>query len=164
MQVIEDNLLHLLVHLLLFSQNNVSFPLDCRSLQFRVLQNVGDDVDGLVDVLAEALGVVDGLLSGRVGVEMGTQVLDLELELVLRSSAGSLEGHVLEEVGGTVRAVGLGSGPSIDPNSDGGRLGVRVRFRRDGQSVVEGGDLRERAGDGGRERTERSGLREKESV
>ena len=98
------------------------------------------------------------MLSGSVRVEMGAQVFDLELELLLRSSTGSLEGHVLEEVGGTVRSVGFGAGTSIDPNSDGGRLRVRVRFRSDRQSVVEGGDLGERSGNGRSERTERSGL------
>ena len=39
-----------------------------------------------------------------------------------RDVEGCLEGHVLEEVRGTVALVGLVSATRIDENSDGGRL------------------------------------------
>ena len=92
MKVIEDDLLKLLVNLLLLAEDHVPLPLDGARLELRVLQDVRDDVDSGTDVLAECLGVVDGLLSGSVGVEVGTNVLDLELEGVLSSLSGSLIG------------------------------------------------------------------------
>lgn len=84
-QVVEDDLLVLLVNLLLLPQDDVPLPLNSRLLQLGVLQDVGDDVDGLVNVLTERLGVVDGLLARGVCVEVGTKVLDLDLEGVLRA-------------------------------------------------------------------------------
>jgi len=57
-----------------------------------------------------------------------------------------LEGHVLQEVSGTVVLGGLGTGTGINENTDGGGLGRGVRLGSDGQSVLEGGDAG--AGDG----------------
>lgn len=95
MQVVKDDLLKLLVHLLLLTKDHVPLPLDGRLVELRVLENVREDVDSLVDVLVERLGVVDGLLAGGVGVEVGAEVLDLELELSLVARLGALESEVL---------------------------------------------------------------------
>lgn len=95
------------------------------------MEDVADDVDGDGDVLAEALGVVDSLLARGVGVEVCAEVLDLELECVLRAPAGALEGHVLQEVGGPVRLVGLGPRACVDPHTDGRCLRMRLRLGGD---------------------------------
>ena len=63
MEMVKQDLLMLLVHLLLLAQNDIAFALDGAAFELRVLEDVGDDVDGLRDVLAEALGVVDSLLA-----------------------------------------------------------------------------------------------------
>jgi hypothetical protein len=62
-KVVEDNLLELLVDLLLLANDNLTLALDRGLLQLGVLENVGDDLDGLSDVILERLGVVDGLLT-----------------------------------------------------------------------------------------------------
>lgn len=66
---------------------------------------------------------------------MTTEVLNLQLELVLRALVGALthhqshcfsslngsshlEGQVLEEVRGAARLVGLGSGTSVNPDTN----------------------------------------------
>ena len=72
-----------------------------------VLEDVRDNVDSSTDVLAEALGVVDGLFTGSVSVEVGTEILDLNLECVLTPTVGTLEGHMLQEVCGTAGLVCL---------------------------------------------------------
>jgi hypothetical protein len=59
------------------------------------LQNVAQDVNGLGHVLIKALGVVYGLLSRGVGVKVGADVLDFELERGLVAGLGALEGEVL---------------------------------------------------------------------
>lgn len=61
-QVVEDNLLELLVDLLLLTQDHITLPLDGGGLQLGVLEDVGQDVNGLRNVRVEGLGVVDGVL------------------------------------------------------------------------------------------------------
>lgn len=62
-QVIEDNLLELLVNLLLLTQDHVPLPLDSSGLQLGVLENVGEDIDGLGDIGVEGLGEIDSVFS-----------------------------------------------------------------------------------------------------
>jgi hypothetical protein len=88
-QVVKDDFLILLVHLLLLPQNHIPLPLNRRRLQLRVLQNVGNDVDGLVHVLSEGLCVVHGLFAGGVSVQVSSEVLNLELKGVLRAASGT---------------------------------------------------------------------------
>lgn len=107
MQMVENDFFQLLVNLLLFPKNNISLPLDSRVLQLGVLKDVTDDIDGDGNILAETLGVVHGLLAGRVSIEMGTNILDLQLQTVLRPFACALEGHVFQEMRGAVSCVGL---------------------------------------------------------
>ena len=63
MQVVEDNLLHLLLHLLRLADDHIALPLDGRFLQLGILQDVGQDVDTLRNVVVEGLGEVDGVLA-----------------------------------------------------------------------------------------------------
>jgi hypothetical protein len=62
-QVVEDDFLHLLVHLFLFAEDDVALALDGLGVELRVLQDVGEDVDGSGDVVVERLGVVDGVFA-----------------------------------------------------------------------------------------------------
>lgn len=140
-QVVEDNLLHLLVHLLLLTQDDIALPLNRRVLEFGVLQDVADDVHGLADVLAEALCVVDGLLTGSVRVEVSTEVFNLELKGVLTAFVGTLESHMFQEVGRSARLVGLRTRAGINPYTDSSRLGVRMRLGCDCQAIREGSEL-----------------------
>jgi hypothetical protein len=57
--------------------DDIPFPLYGSILQFRVLQNIGNDIERGRYVLAEAFGKVHCLLMRRVRVEMNTKVLDL---------------------------------------------------------------------------------------
>lgn len=152
-KVVEDDFLDLLVNLLLFPQNNISFPLDRTRLELASRQDIRDDLYRLSNVLRERFRVVDGLFPRSVGVQVSSEVLYFEFELVLGSLSSSLEGHVFEEVSRSRRLVGLGAGTGIDPNSDGGGRGRGGRFGRDGETVGEGGDLGEGGSDVGSEST-----------
>jgi hypothetical protein len=105
--MVENHLFQLLVDFLLFSQNHVSFSLNGRGFQLRVLEDVGQDIDRLGNVGIEGLGIVDGILtlgdglaSGciprpartnrGVSVEVSSHVFNLELELVLAASSSTL--------------------------------------------------------------------------
>lgn len=94
-EVIEYNFLELLVDFLLFPQNNIPLPLDRTSVQFRVLQDIRQDVDSSRDILVECLGVVDGLFSRSVGVQVSTHVFNFQLQSSLITGLGSLECEVL---------------------------------------------------------------------
>jgi hypothetical protein len=62
-EVVKDNLLELLVNLLLLTEDHVPLALNGSRLQLRVLQDIGEDIDGLGDIVVEGLGVVDGVFS-----------------------------------------------------------------------------------------------------
>lgn len=138
-QVVEDNLLVLLVDLLELPGDDLSFSVNSRLGQLGVLQNVGEDLHRLGHVVLERLGVVDGGLSRGVGVEVAAHVLNVELELVLGSLVGALEGQMLEEMGGSVVVGVLVSRAGVDPHAHGGGLHQRVGLGGNGQSVLEVG-------------------------
>lgn len=60
-KVVEDNLLELLVNLLLLAQDHITLTLNGTSLELGVLKDIGEDVDGLGDIVVEGLGVVDSV-------------------------------------------------------------------------------------------------------
>lgn len=105
-----------------------------------VLQDVGQDLDGVANVRAQALGVEDSLLPGRVGIQVSSHVLDLELQLRLRPLRRPLEGHVLEEVSDTIVGRGLVAGSGVDPEADGGRGSAGVLCGHP-HAIVEHGHL-----------------------
>jgi hypothetical protein len=131
-EVVENNLFQLLVNLLLLPQYNIPLSLDGRRVKLRVLKDITDDVHSLGDVLLEALGVVYSLFPRSVSVEVCTDILDLELQSVLGTTAGALEGHVLEEVSGSVCGIGLCPGTSIYPDTDCSGLSMGVSLCSDG--------------------------------
>ena len=124
--MVKHNLLHLLVHLLLFPQNNIPLALNSRLLESGVLEDVADDVNAGANVLGEALGVIHGLLARRVRVQVCTEALDGELELVLGAAVGALESHVFEEMRRAVRRVRLRPRPRVNPHAHCRRLRVRM--------------------------------------
>lgn len=73
------------------------------------MENVADNIDRLRNILAEALGIVDSLLPRGIGIEVGTKILNLQLQRVLGTVLSTLESHMLEEVSSTVRLVSLRS-------------------------------------------------------
>lgn len=141
MEVVENDLFQLLVNFLLFPQYNVPLPFDGRRVKLGVLEDITDDVDGLVNIFLEALGIVDGLFPGRVSIEVGTNVLDLKLQSVLGTTTGSLEGHVLEEVSSSVGGIGLGPGTRIYPDTNRRGLRMGVRLRSNGEAIRKSGCL-----------------------
>lgn len=62
-QVVKDNLLNLLLNLLGLSENDVALALDGGWLELGVLQDIGQNIDGLGDIGVESLGEVDGVLT-----------------------------------------------------------------------------------------------------
>jgi len=99
------------------------------------LEDITNDIDGLGDILLEALGVVDSLFPRCVSIEVGTNVLNLKLQSVLGTMASTLEGHVLEEVSGSVGGISLRPGTGIYPDTDRSGLSMGMRLCSNGKAV-----------------------------
>lgn len=65
-EVVKDNLLDLLLNLLRFAEDHVTFALDRTLLELGVLENIGQDVDALGNIGIESLGEVDGVFALQV--------------------------------------------------------------------------------------------------
>ena len=107
---------------------------------------VEEHVGGYVDCSLEAVEGDDVPVAGvflvRVGIEGAAGALDLLGDHVGAGAAfGSLEDHVLEEVGDAVQALGLGAGANPNKEIDGGGLGGGDGGGDDTQSVGERGCL-----------------------
>lgn len=61
--MIKHNFFQLLINLFLFSEDHISFPLNRCWLKFRVLEDIGEDVDGLGNVGIKGLRIVDSIFS-----------------------------------------------------------------------------------------------------
>jgi hypothetical protein len=83
MKLVKRDLFVLLVNLLLLTQNDIALAFDGAALNLGILEDVGDDVDDLRDVLAETLGVVDCLLARGIRIEVCAKILHLYLEYML---------------------------------------------------------------------------------
>ncbi len=64
----------------------------------RMLQNIGDDVQGQTDVLLEDLGVIGGMLARGIGVQMSAHRLDFLGDSLGRTALGAFEGHMLQQM------------------------------------------------------------------
>lgn len=62
-EVVEDNLLELLINLLLLAQDHITLTFNGSGLELGVLEDIGENVDGLGNIVVEGLGVVDSVLA-----------------------------------------------------------------------------------------------------
>jgi hypothetical protein len=63
--VVKYDLLNLLLNLLRLSENDVALTLNGRLLELGVLENIGQNIDGLGDIGVEGLGEVNGVFTLR---------------------------------------------------------------------------------------------------
>eukprot|EP00053_Salpingoeca_punica_P018402 m.180160 g.180160 ORF g.180160 m.180160 type:complete len:528 (-) comp17423_c1_seq1:12-1595(-) len=161
-QHVKENLRRLVINLLDLAQDDVTLHVNLVLGQGRVLQNVGDNVHGLVRVLGEALDKVHRLLARGESVEVRAHVLDLDLQLVLGAARSALEGHVLKEVRGAVVGIRLEAAAGINVHANGGGL-MRRLLAGDAEAALQRGEaglrLREQRGRGrgGKARLEEAG-------
>jgi len=134
-QVIKYDLFQLLVYLLLLPQDNVTFFLYRRRFELRILQDITDDVYRNWNVFAETFRIINRLFAGCVRVQMSTQVLDLNFQFMLASSASPFKCHMLQKVGCPVRVVGFSTGSGINPNPNCSGMSMWLRLCRDRQAI-----------------------------
>ena len=102
----------------------------------RVLQDVGQDVEGQRHVLLQHLGVIGGMVARGVGVDIAADRLDLLGDLARAAPRRALEGHVLEHVRHAVDVGRLVARAGIDPYAHRGGLHGGTWSRRHRHAVV----------------------------
>mmetsp|Transcript_25765 Transcript_25765/g.41292 ORF Transcript_25765/g.41292 Transcript_25765/m.41292 type:complete len:301 (-) Transcript_25765:100-1002(-) len=139
-QAVKDDLLYGLLDLLHFTQDDATLEVQMRLIQGGVLEDVSQDVNTLLEIIFEALGIVDRLLSRCVRIQVSTHVLDFLLQLDSVSPLGPLEGHVFQKVSRAVALLRLEAAAGIDPNSHRDCL-IGGVLRCDAQAIIQFGDL-----------------------
>jgi len=100
-------------------ENDAPFALDVGRGEDGVQDEVAENVEGDGDVVGEGLDVeADGLFAGE-GVEIAADGVHLAGNELCGAGAGSLEEHVLDEVGDAVGFCGLAAGAGLDPDTHG---------------------------------------------
>jgi hypothetical protein len=102
-----------------FFENDASLALDVRGGKDGVQDQVAEDIEGDGDVVGEGFDVeADGLFAGE-RVEVAADRIHLAGDELGGARAGSLEKHVLYEVGDAIGFGGLAAGTGLDPDTHG---------------------------------------------
>lgn len=87
--------------------NGAPFVFDVLRPVEGVGEHISEDAEGLGQVFFECGHHVGGVLSGGVGVELGSDVLNLQFQTFPGTLLGALEVQMLQEVGNTAGLLGL---------------------------------------------------------
>ena len=131
LEQIEDDVVGRVVDLGDLLHDDLALALELFGGHHRVLQDIGQDVDGERHVLLEHTGDEGGLLARGIGVEVAADRFDLLDDGERAAPLGALERHVLQEMRDAVELAPLDARASVDPDAD--RRGLETRH-------VDGGD------------------------
>ena len=145
LKTVEDAVVRRIVGLADLLQHHRAFALQLLFVEGRVLQDIGDDIQGERRVLGQDLGIVGRALAAGVGVQVTADRLDLLGDIVGRAALGALEGHVLEQMGDAVDFRRLVAGSDTDPGPQRHRFHGRHGIGGDSQPVVQGGEMNRHA-------------------
>ena len=118
LEEIEDHVVGGVLGLVDFLHDHVLLAGQFVGVHDRMLQNVGDDIDGQGQVFLQDLGVIRGVFAGRVGVQVPADGLDLLGDFQGAAAFGPLEGHVLQQVRNAVDGGGFVPGADLDPGAE----------------------------------------------
>mmetsp|Transcript_26376 Transcript_26376/g.42278 ORF Transcript_26376/g.42278 Transcript_26376/m.42278 type:complete len:219 (-) Transcript_26376:254-910(-) len=121
-QVVEQHLFDLLLHLLHLAQDHAAFALDVCLLQIGILQNILQYVHRFGHICFEHLGVVGSLLTAGVGIKMSAHVLDLLFQSRSCAPGSTLESHVLQKMCSAVVGFSFVTAACVDPHANSGCL------------------------------------------
>lgn len=140
MQIIEHHLFQRLFNLRLLLQNHTSLSLDMRLSQLGVLQHITQNIRHLSDILLERLGRKHRVFTRRVGIQLSSNILHLQLNILLATLRCSLEHHMLKEVRHSIILLSLANRSSINMNAKSHRLASRL-LSRNTNTIRQGGNL-----------------------
>ena len=140
--MVEYDVVRSIVGLADLLQDHRALALDLLRLEGRVLQYVGEDIEGERNVFLKHLRVVGRTFARGVSVEMAADCFDLLGDGECAAPAGALEGHVLEKMRNPVDVGRLMARADIDPDAERDRVDGVDTVGRDPQSVGQSGKLR----------------------
>mmetsp|Transcript_66144 Transcript_66144/g.173422 ORF Transcript_66144/g.173422 Transcript_66144/m.173422 type:complete len:940 (-) Transcript_66144:220-3039(-) len=115
--------------LLVLRVHRVDLLVDHRGIQRRGNEELGENVERLVDAFVADLVVVDRLLGRRVGVVVAAVERQLRGVLLgVRKLLGAKENHVLQEMREALEVLRVLQRASLDGNREAGLLGLRVVY------------------------------------
>jgi len=117
-ETVEERLSDVLLDGLVFAEDGTTLKLNCGGVNLGVGKHVREDLQSLRNVSLLDLGVENSGLTRSVGVDGGTEVLNLSLKLLHIALGRALEEHVLEEVGHTVVLSVLIASTGVDHDTD----------------------------------------------
>ncbi len=122
------------VHLNLFEDDLPLFS-DVVGIEERPEDEIGHDVEGDGKMFVQHLHVEADLLLGGEGVQHAADGIHLAGDGFGGAALGTLEDHVLHEVGKAVFVRSFAAGAVADPNSNGNRADVRHGLRNGDEAV-----------------------------
>ena len=140
LKIIEDHVVGGIKGLVDFLNNNILLAGQLGAVHDRMLQNVGDDIDGQRHILFHDFGVVRGRFPRRVGVEVAADVFDFLGDGLGVAALGALERHMLQEMRDAVDVGVLVPRADLDPGAQRHGLDLVHRIGNDAQAVGEIGD------------------------
>ncbi len=145
LEMIENHVIRRVLGLADLLDDHALLALEFLEIKRRVLEDVGEDIDGKRHVIAQHPRVVRGLLARRIGIDEATDTLDLLGDAARGPALRALERHVLEHVGDAVGVLGLVARARTHPDADGRRLQMRHLVGDDGQTILKPGNGRGQA-------------------
>ncbi len=117
LKIIEHDIVGRVGRLLDFLQNDVLFPLEFIGIENRVLQNIGQNIDGERRVLFQDLDIESRRFPRRAGVDVAADVFDFLGDFFGGPCRRPFESHVFEQVGDTVDLGGFEHRSDADPHA-----------------------------------------------
>src|SRR5579872_3086597 len=138
---IEDEIVRRVLDRADLLQDHALFALELGRVELAVGQDVREDVERQLAILAEDAGEIGRLLDAGLGVEIAAGVLDLLGDLPGAAAARALEGHMFEQMRKPMLLRPLVARPGADKNAERSGAQLRHRVGDDPQAGLELGNL-----------------------
>ena len=117
-EAVEDDVVGRIVRRADLLQDDMLLALQLILVEFRIHQNVGEDVDRERHVVLQDAREERRRLDARRGIDLAADILDVGRDLPRRALARALEGHVFEQMGDAVLVVAFVARARLDPDSE----------------------------------------------
>ncbi len=121
-----------------FLQDNGPFFFDLCGIEYRIDENVREDVHHGFRMGIHDPGMVAGIFHGRKRIGMAADSIEFLGDLKCGSFAGALKNHVFDKMGKPAFKLGFVPGTHIDPHPHGHRAGVGPFFADNSNTVFKG--------------------------
>ncbi len=138
--MVEDDIVGRIVRLSDFLQHDRTLAPQFGFVEGRMLQQVGDDVDGQRDILFQNAGVIGGVFPRGIGVHLPADRLDLLGDLLGVAARRAFEQHVFQQMGDAVLGSGLVARAAAGPDADRRAFDMGHRVGGDAQAIGQGRD------------------------